>query len=161
MMKRPAARTPSLMYEEEIKGLPCVLDEHASREGKNFVKFGEKKEVQKAFLENEKAGRHKDLLLALRAITSNLGFTEKQTSMCLEKFFSRFHKRWNVHGAHRPDWVVMMTRRLRNVCFVVSKACRRPQVPKWLETTSSAEDDDVGNNVEEEIAPQKDGEYTF
>ena len=53
MMKRPAARTPSLMCEEEIKELHSVLGEHASREGKEFVKYGEQKEVQKAFLDRK------------------------------------------------------------------------------------------------------------
>ena len=60
----------------------------------------------------------------------------------------------------RSNWELTMTRRLIILCFTLSKACRRPQVPKWLEKIDFTKDDDVGN-TEEEIAPENDDECTF
>ena len=94
----------------------------------------------------------------LRALQRNLSFKERQVKEVFKLVFKKMHATWDLKESHCDDWSGKNTKRLRNMCFVVSKELRRPRVPKWLKDLGLADDAAPKSPKKKEKEPSDDEE---
>ena len=100
-----------------------------------FCKYSdESKNVKDAKLVHGRRGveGHIDLLQALYNIQPNLCFSKVVMEQALQVMLKKGAKRWKLSSREQDDWLITMTRRIRNLCRVVSQALLKQPQPIWM-----------------------------
>ena len=75
---------------------------------------------------------HRDLLQALYGIQPNLSFSKGVMEGALEMMIKKTAKKWRMTTTEQTDWLITMSRRIRNLCRVVSQAQLKNPQPSWM-----------------------------
>jgi hypothetical protein len=75
---------------------------------------------------------HSELLQALYSIQPNLSFSKGLMEGALELMLKKSAKKWRMTIPEQADWMTTMTRRIRNLCRVVSQAQLKQPPQTWL-----------------------------
>jgi len=100
-----------------------------------FCKYSdESKNVKDAKLVHGRRGveGHTDLLQALYNIQPNLCFSKAVMEQALQLMLKKGAKKWKLSIPEQDDWLTTMTRRIRNLCRVVSQALLKQPQPIWM-----------------------------
>ena len=100
-----------------------------------FCKYSdESKNVKDAKLVHGTRGveGHTALLQALYNIQPNLCFSKVVMVQALQLMLKKAAKKWKLSIPDQDDWLTTMTRRIRNLCRVVSQALLKQPQPIWM-----------------------------
>jgi hypothetical protein len=100
-----------------------------------FCKYSdESKNVKDAKLVHGRRGveGHTELLQALYNIQPNLCFSKAVMEQALQLMLKKGAKKWKLSIPEQDDWLTTMTRRVRNLCRVVSQALLKQPQPIWM-----------------------------
>ena len=87
--------------------------------------------VAKAKLHVDSIRSHSALLSKLQLLQPNLSFPKRALQRALRIVAAR--RKWKLEEPAMEDWVDTLSRRIRNMCRVVSQALQKDPYPAWLQ----------------------------
>jgi hypothetical protein len=99
---------------------------------KSFIVYDESEKVEKARLDIEAIAKSHDVLSCLHALQVNMSFPKTIMEKAVAKLFDEKYKVWSMKPEHKDDWVVTITRRLRNIGRVVHQGCMETSAAAWV-----------------------------
>ena len=97
----------------------------------NWCKYSEAGTCKKSGINAALVERHHDLLHRLHAVQENLSFRKTVMEKALNMIVGEKAQEWALDKSSQKDWVLTMSTRLRNICFVVANAERKKKMPSW------------------------------
>jgi hypothetical protein len=132
-------------YKGGVAPLLLVLEEHARRDGKSFIRYPTPETIDKATLKTmratlrqsvldvKKMTKHKPLLRSLHALHPNLSFSQKVTKLALKELVAKLGKDWGMNKQSTAEYITEFDMRIRCMCFQARKALERSVPPLWAE----------------------------
>ena len=101
---------------------------------------------------------HTELLQALYSIQPNLCFSKVLMEQTLQLMLKKGAKKWRMSIPEQHDWMTTMTRRIRNLCRVVSQAQLKQPQPTWIKNVPLIV---TPSSAKKAVKPPAKYKYTF
>ena len=103
---------------------------------RSWLRYDESAKPSDAKVDQELIKQPHVILSKLYEVAPNLTFTRSALISAIDMMFDEKAEEWKMIPEHKQDYVETMTRRLLNICRVVSQACvqaeKKGQAPAWV-----------------------------
>ena len=124
--------------------LYSILEQHAKHGGKSFIRYKECDKLGQTEVDVPMLKKYGALIRDLAGVQGNLSFARTMCLSCFKQLFDKFHEAWNMTSEWKSEWAEAMCQRLRNLCYHMAAALRKPAPAKWAkQIMDGGEQDDV------------------
>lgn len=138
------------------------------RIGRSFLKYDEAEKVGDARTDAKQIAAASAVLASLHGLSAKLSFKRSEVATAIERLFDCHCEQWGTRFEHKADFSAIMTRRVMNICRVVSQGDGKTKRPDWCCTlpwrqndvaeSAAVGADDGGDIVDGESAEEVDEE---
>ena len=122
----------AVRYRGTAADLAAKLRPFVARDGASWLKYSEEEQVTKATVDKQLLLAQRAIYQACKELQANVCFTKATVRYAMQELIGDFREGFGFSDSDVSDWVETMTRRLRNMFYIIRVADNKDKKPQWL-----------------------------